>query len=64
MATLPEQIACVRRELAMRRSAYPRWIASGRLKPADAEREVARMEAVLATLESLLPQNEQPELLG
>lgn len=45
-----EQIRCVEREVRLRRSAYVRWVASGRMKQAQADREIAAMEAVLDTL--------------
>lgn len=51
--TLQDQIACVRRELAMRANAYPRFIASGKMKQAKADREIAVMEGVLNMLCSL-----------
>lgn len=47
---LRDQIACVTREIAMRRRVYPRWIESGRMRQEESDREIARMEAVLATL--------------
>lgn len=53
--TLDEQIACVRREIGLRKSVYPKLVARGGLKQADADRELARMEAVLATLETHRP---------
>lgn len=51
--TLPEQIACVRREIALRKSAYPKWVESRRMGQAKADREIEAMEAVLDTLEEL-----------
>jgi hypothetical protein len=45
------QIACVRREIGMRKKVYPRWIQSGRMTPEESERQILTMEAVLATLE-------------
>lgn len=45
-----EQMRCVEREVRLRRSAYARWVASGRMKQAEADREIAAMEAVLDTL--------------
>ncbi len=51
--SLDDQIACVARELALRRSAYPKWVANGRMKQSEAEREVARMTAVIETLKGL-----------
>ena len=47
---LRDQIACVIREIGMRRRVYPRWIESGRMHQEESDREIARMEAVLATL--------------
>lgn len=50
---LIEQIAELKRELAMRTGAYPKFIAAGRLTPAMAERQMARMTAALHTLMAL-----------
>lgn len=52
---LADQIACVRREIGMRERVYPKWVAAGRIKPDSADRELATMRAVLATLEALQP---------
>jgi hypothetical protein len=49
--SLPDQIKCARRELAMRRNVYPKWVAGGRMKPDAADRELAGMEAIVASLE-------------
>jgi hypothetical protein len=51
--TLEHQIACVAREIALREAAYPKWVASGRMKREVAERELARMKAVIETLKSV-----------
>lgn len=51
--TIERQIACVEREIALRRRAYPRWVSAGRMTQRDADRELAEMEAVLATLRGL-----------
>ena len=51
--TLAVQVAVVRREIAMRERAYPRWVASARMKPEKAVLELGAMRAVLATLEGL-----------
>lgn len=51
--TLKDQIACVERELAFRRRCYPNWIEQKKIKADQAAREIARMEAVLATLEQM-----------
>lgn len=63
---LPRQIACVERELRMRRRVYPRLVADGRMAEADATRETWEMQAVLDTLRGLagVPTAVQPDLLG
>ena len=53
MVPLEEQIACVKRELSFRARIYPRWVADKKLLQATADHEMARMQAVLATLERL-----------
>lgn len=60
--TLEQQIECVERELAMRRRVYPRWVnaAKPKMTPAKMELELARMEAVLATLKRLQAQQDTP----
>jgi hypothetical protein len=50
---LPEQIECVERELGMRQRVYDRRVADGKMTRALADRELARMTAVLATLQGL-----------
>lgn len=50
MTALADQIACVRREIAMRARVYPRRIADGRMTAEAAAREQAAMTAVLQTL--------------
>lgn len=51
--TIDQQIAAVRREVGMRERVYPRFIAKGTLTEAEAERQIATMKAVQATLERL-----------
>ena len=48
--TLQEMIMCVRRELALRKSVYPKWVVSKRLKAEAADHEIACMQAVHDTL--------------
>jgi len=50
---IDEQIAAVTREIAMRRSVYPRRVADKKMSQAKADKEVAAMEAVLETLKGL-----------
>lgn len=47
---LDQQIACVRRELAMRKNVYSKRVRDGKMKQADADREIAAMQAVHDTL--------------
>jgi hypothetical protein len=60
--TLDEQIRDIGRELGMRRSCYPRWVASGKLKKETADHQIACMEDVYALLKSLkaVPANAIP----
>lgn len=51
--TLEMQIACAKREVALRKRVYPRFVAAKRLNEFKAEEEIAVMTAVVATLESL-----------
>lgn len=64
--SLVDQIRCVARELAMRRSAYPRWVSAGKMSASDAARETWHMQAVLDTLRELAgsPTAVQPDLLA
>lgn len=47
---LQQQIAEVRREIALRRAVYPRRIARHEMRQGEADLAMARIEAVLATL--------------
>jgi hypothetical protein len=49
---LADQIKCAKREIAMRERVYPRWVGT-KMTQANADLEIARMKAVLATLEHL-----------
>lgn len=48
--TLDEMIAEVRRECAMRRRVYPKWVAKGMLTQVDAQKQIRVMDAVLDEL--------------
>jgi hypothetical protein len=50
---LDQQISAVKREIAMRERAYPRWVASAKMKPEKSVYELGVMRAVLETLEGL-----------
>lgn len=51
--TMGEMLACVRREIAMRKVVYPGRVKSGRMKQTAADDEIRRMEGVLALLLSV-----------
>lgn len=55
---LAQQVACVRREIAMRESCYPRWVGLGKMRQPVADHELAAMRAVLVTLESMQPKGD------
>jgi hypothetical protein len=47
---IAQQVSEVERELALRRSVYPGLVGRGKMRQAEADEHMARMEAVLATL--------------
>jgi hypothetical protein len=47
---LSAQVACVRRELAIRKAVYPKWTMAGRMKAEEADHEINCMQAVHDTL--------------
>jgi hypothetical protein len=48
--TIGQQIACVRREIRMRKVVYPGLVRRSKMTQGDAIFELVAMEAVLATL--------------
>lgn len=52
-ATIPEMMSCLRRELAMRKSVYPKLVQSGRMKPIDMAQEIGTMTDALTVLSFL-----------
>jgi hypothetical protein len=50
---IERQIACVRREVSMRKRVYPRWVQNAKMTQDEADRQIETMEAVQATLEKL-----------
>jgi hypothetical protein len=55
-----EILAELRREVAMRRRAFPNWVRSGQLQQAEADRRIELMEAAIARIESY--ENDQQSL--
>jgi hypothetical protein len=43
-----DKLRCIEREIAMRKTVYPKWVASGRMKQDKADREIAVMESIAA----------------
>lgn len=43
-----DKLRCIEREIAMRRSAYPKWVEKGKMKHDQAEREIALMVQIAA----------------
>jgi hypothetical protein len=43
-----EKLACLRRELGMRRALYPNRVRSGLMRAANAQREIAIIEEIIA----------------
>lgn len=62
--TIEQQLACARRELALRRNVYPKMTFSGRMKPEEAERELAAMSAIVETLLKLASDRDEQMRLG
>lgn len=52
-STITEQITCLKREIAMRKNVYPKWVASKRMKQDAADREINTMTDALHTLMKL-----------
>lgn len=53
MKTLTEQLACVKRELALRKNVYPAWVRNGRLTKEKAHDEIECMASVVETIEKM-----------
>lgn len=65
-ATKKEMLACVERELLMRRRVYPERVKLGKMSAGRAVDEVRVMEAVLAAIAKHVPDDPvvQPSLFG
>jgi hypothetical protein len=48
---LEQQVACLRREIGYRERVYPGLVSRGKMRPAEAEYEIATMGAALKTLQ-------------
>lgn len=56
--TLREQLDAARRELALRRSAYPKWVTAGKMTREKADHEIAAMTDIVTTLQKCLDLDE------
>jgi hypothetical protein len=45
--SMDDMIGCAKRELALRKRAYPKWVDDGRMTEKKAEDEIAFMSAIL-----------------
>lgn len=48
--SIQEQIKCVEREIAMRKSVYPRLVIKGKMTSGEKDKQIATMQAVYNTL--------------
>jgi hypothetical protein len=46
-----DKLKAIKREIALRRATYPKWVAAGRMKQTEAEHELRVMEAIAADYE-------------
>lgn len=53
--TKAELLACIDREIAMRRRLYPQWIAQGKMSKVVSDRELATIQNVRAALARFVP---------
>jgi hypothetical protein len=51
--TLKDQLTAVNREIALRKGFYSQWVRKRRMTRAEAEHEIAAMEAIRDTLEAV-----------
>jgi hypothetical protein len=54
MKSLAEQLTCAKRELALRRNAYPKWVKAQKMRQSTCDHELECMEAIVATLDRQL----------
>ena len=50
-AILGDMLKSARRELALRKRAYPKWVETGRMKKGDMDHEIAMQEKIVLLLE-------------
>ena len=62
--TLDQMIACLRREIALRKNVYPKWVANGRMTQVKADEEIAAMQAVHDLVEAAKQPTENMLMAG
>ena len=62
--SLAQQIACVKREIALRVRVYPGFVRQRRMTQDQADKEVACMQGVLHTLTALQPPDRAEDLFA
>lgn len=53
MKTIEDQIACAKRELAIRERVYVKWVSTGKMTEAQYHHEIECMEAIASSLGKL-----------
>lgn len=48
--TLDQEIASLKREIAMRKNVYPKWVSLGKMRAAESEHEIGAMTSALHRL--------------
>ena len=59
--TLKEQLASAKRELALRKSTYPKWVGERRMRQETCLHEIDCMSAIVATLSKMVSLEEISE---
>jgi len=54
MVSLIDQLACAKRELALRRSVHPGWVRAGKMTPDAIAKQLDGMAAIVETLDKLI----------
>jgi hypothetical protein len=52
--TTADKLACAKRELAMRKNVYPKWVAQNKMSSVTAAHEIGAMAAIVADYEAAL----------
>jgi hypothetical protein len=51
---LKDEVACLERELALRRNVYPKWVANGKMTDEKADWEITQMAGALESVRKVL----------